>query len=57
MVNRSLRDVVDVKQKVICFILVKLVVGARILNILSLYAPQVGLHGSVKSQFWEDYRR
>ena len=35
-------------------ILVKLVVGDMVLNVISAYAPQVGLDESAKRQFWED---
>ncbi|XP_061366716.1 uncharacterized protein LOC133309877, partial [Gastrolobium bilobum] len=55
MIDRSFRDkVVDVKRKGDRIILVKLVVGDLILNILSVYAPQVGLQPIDKSKFWED---
>ena len=35
-------------------ILVKLVISDMVLNVISAYAPQVGLDESVKRQFWED---
>ncbi|XP_061357635.1 uncharacterized protein LOC133301939 [Gastrolobium bilobum] len=55
MIDKSFRDkVVDVKRKGDRIILVKLVVGDLILNILSVYAPQIGLQPTDKSQFWED---
>jgi hypothetical protein len=34
-------------------ILVKLLVGDLIFNIISAYAPQIGLNEGVKMQFWE----
>jgi hypothetical protein len=34
-------------------ILVKLLVGDLIFNIISAYAPQIGLSESIKRQFWE----
>lgn len=40
--------------KVTGFILVRLVVGDVALNVISAYAPQVGLSESTKRQFWED---
>lgn len=40
--------------KVTGFILVRLVVGDVVLNVISAYAPQVGLSESTKRQFWED---
>ncbi|XP_061347361.1 uncharacterized protein LOC133292888 [Gastrolobium bilobum] len=55
MIDKSFRDkVVDVKRKGDRIILVKLVVGDLILNILIVYAPQIGLQPTDKSQFWED---
>ena len=35
-------------------ILVKLVLGGNIINIISVYAPQVGLDEHIKTQFWEN---
>jgi hypothetical protein len=32
---------------------VKLLVGGLIFNIISAYAPQIGLNESIKRQFWE----
>jgi hypothetical protein len=34
-------------------ILVKLLVGDLVFNVISVYAPQIGLNESVKMQFWE----
>ena len=34
--------------------LAKHILGREIFNIISVYAPQVGLHESSKRQFWED---
>jgi hypothetical protein len=34
-------------------ILVKLLVGDLVFNIISAYAPQIGLTESIKRQFWE----
>ena len=31
-----------------------MVVGSDILNVVSVYAPQMGLLDNVKKQFWED---
>ena len=33
---------------------IKLVVGSEILNVVSVYAPQVGLSEEIKRFFWED---
>ena len=35
-------------------IAIKLVLEEDMIHIISVYAPQAGLHKSVKSQFWED---
>ena len=44
----------DVRRKEDRLIVVKVVVGDLILNVISAYAPQVGLDTSIKRQFWED---
>jgi hypothetical protein len=55
LIDRSFNDgVVDVKRQGDRIILVRLVVGDMTLNVISAYAPQVGLIESVKRQFWED---
>jgi len=46
--------VVDVKRQGDRIILVKLVLRDVVLNIISAYAPQVGLGESEKRKFWED---
>jgi len=33
---------------------IKVVVGSEILNVVSVYAPQIGLSDDVKKQFWEE---
>ena len=33
---------------------IRLVVGAEIINVFSVYAPQVGLAKDVKREFWEE---
>ena len=35
-------------------ILVKIVIGDMVLNVISVYAPQLGLDESAKRPFWED---
>jgi hypothetical protein len=35
-------------------IMIKLIFGDLVLNIISAYAPQVGLSDDVKRRFWED---
>jgi hypothetical protein len=33
---------------------VKLLVGDLVFNVISVYAPEIGLNESVKRQFWEE---
>jgi exonuclease III len=55
LIDRSLKDgVVDVRRQGDRIILVKLVVEDLALNMISAYAPQVGLSEGTKRQFWED---
>ena len=54
MIDKSLKDgVVGVRRKGDRIILVKLVISNMVLNVISAYAPQVGLDESAKRQFWE----
>ncbi|KAG2588610.1 hypothetical protein PVAP13_5NG230000, partial [Panicum virgatum] len=46
--------VVEVRRQGDRIILIRLVVGDSVLNVISTYAPQVGLSESTKMQFWED---
>ena len=55
LIDKSLKNsVVGVRRQGDRIILVKLVIGDMVLNIISAYAPQVGLDESAKRQFWED---
>ncbi|KAJ4774896.1 Craniofacial development protein 2 [Rhynchospora pubera] len=55
LIDKSLKSgVVDVRRQGDRIILVKLVLGDLVLNVISAYAPQVGLSESIKIQFWED---
>jgi hypothetical protein len=55
VLDKSLNDgVVDIKRQVDRIILVKLLVGDLIFNIISSYAPQIGLIEIVKMQFWKE---
>ena len=55
LIDKSLKNsVVEVRRQGDRIILVKLVVGDMVLNVISAYAPQVGLDESAKRQFWED---
>nr|XP_016499080.1 PREDICTED: craniofacial development protein 2-like [Nicotiana tabacum] len=54
LVDRDLREiVVDVRGVNDRLITIKLVVGGVILNVISAYAPQVGLVEDVKRRFWD----
>jgi exonuclease III len=55
LIDKTLKDgVADVKKQGDRIILVKLVLRDVALNIISAYAPQVGLSESEKRKFWED---
>jgi exonuclease III len=55
LIDKNLKDgVVDVRRQGDRIILVRLVIGDLVLNVISAYAPQIGLSESSKSQFWED---
>ncbi|XP_019225158.1 PREDICTED: uncharacterized protein LOC109206757 [Nicotiana attenuata] len=55
LVDKDLRElVVEVRRVNDRLITIKLVVGGVTLNIISAYAPQVGLDEEVKRHFWED---
>ena len=55
LIDKSLKNgVVGVRRQGDRIILVKLVVGDMVLNVISAYAPQVGLDESAKRQFWKD---
>jgi hypothetical protein len=54
VLDKSLKDeVVDIKRQDDRIILVKLLVGDLVFNVISAYAPQIGLNESIKTQFWE----
>jgi hypothetical protein len=52
--DKSLKDGVDIKRQGDRIILVKLLIGDLVFNVISAYAPQIGLNESVKMQFWEE---
>jgi hypothetical protein len=55
VLDKSLKDgVVDIQRQGDRIILVKLLVGYLVFNVISAYAPQIGLNESVKTQFWEE---
>jgi exonuclease III len=52
VLDKSLKDgVVDIKRQGDMIILVKLLVGDLVFNVISAYAPQIGLNESIKRQF------
>jgi hypothetical protein len=52
VLDKNLKDgVVDIKRQGDRIILVKLLVGDLVFNVISAYAPQIGLNESVKMQF------
>jgi hypothetical protein len=54
VLDKSLKDgVVGIKRQGDMIILVKLLVRDLIFNVISAYAPQIGLNESIKRQFWE----
>ena len=55
MIDKSLKDgVVEVRRQGDRVILAKLIISDMILNVISVYAPQVGHDESAKRLFWED---
>jgi exonuclease III len=52
VLDKSFKDgMMDIKHQGDMIILVKLLVGDLVFNIISTYAPQIGLNESVKMQF------
>ena len=49
--KQFIEDVVEVRRKDDRILLVKLILSREILNVISAYAPQVGLDESSKRQF------
>ncbi|KAJ7971324.1 Craniofacial development protein 2 [Quillaja saponaria] len=57
IVDGNLKDeVVEIKRKSDRIILVKLMIDEEAFNIISAYAPQIGLEESTKKAFWEDLK-
>jgi exonuclease III len=55
LIDKSLKNaVVAVKRQGDRIIMIKLIFGDLVLNVISAYAPQVGLSYDVKRRFWED---
>ena len=55
MVDKELTNrVVEVRCKSIRITPIKLLVKAEVLNVICVYAPQVGLADDIKKVFWEE---
>ena len=55
MVEKELADfVVEVQRKSDRIMAIKVLVGSIFVNVVSVYAPQVGLPEDIKKLFWED---
>jgi exonuclease III len=55
LIDKSLKnEVIAVRRQGDRIIMIKLIFGDLVLNVISAYAPQVGLSDDVKRQFWED---
>jgi exonuclease III len=55
LIDKSLKNgVVAVRRQGDRIIMIKLIFGDLVLNVISAYAPQVGLSDDVKRRFWED---
>jgi hypothetical protein len=55
IIDKSLKNgAVVVRRQGDRIIMIKLIFGDLVLNVISVYAPQVGLSDDVKRQFWED---
>ena len=50
-------QVVEVRRKSDRIMSVKLVVGSEMFNVVSVYAPQIGLDEDIKRLFWEDLNK
>jgi exonuclease III len=55
LIDKSLKnEVVAVRIQGDMIIMIKLIFGDLVLNVISAYAPQVGLSDDVKRRFWKD---
>ena len=56
LVDKELVDfVVEVRHKSDRIMAIKVVVGLEILNVVSVYAPQISFPDDIKKRFWEDF--
>ncbi|PKA67201.1 hypothetical protein AXF42_Ash004693 [Apostasia shenzhenica] len=55
ILDKSLKDhIVEVKRNCDRIMALKIIINGMIINIVSVYAPQVGLDASIKEKFWND---
>jgi exonuclease III len=55
LIDKRLKNgVVAVRRQRDKIIMIKLILGDLVLNVISAYAPQVGLSDDIKRRFWED---
>ena len=55
MVDKELVDlVIRVRHKSDRIMAIKVVVGSKVLNVVIVYTPQIGLAEDIKKHFWED---
>ena len=55
LVEKELVDfVVEVKRKSDRIMAIKVLVGSEVINVVSVYAPQIGMSDDTKKLFWED---
>ena len=55
LVERELVDfVVEVSRKSDRIMAIKVLVGSEFINVVSVYAPQIGLPHDIKRLFWEE---
>ena len=52
--NELVDSIVEVSRKSDRLMAIKVVVGSVILNVVSVYEPQIGLSNEVKKHLWED---
>ncbi|WP_288831208.1 hypothetical protein [uncultured Paraburkholderia sp.] len=52
--SKFIEQVIRVVRKEDRIIALKIIIGNETINIISAYAPQIGLDESIKIKFWED---
>ena len=55
LVEKELTDrVMEIRRNSDCIMCIKLVLGAEVLNVICVYAPQMGLSDDIKKVFWDE---